>query len=479
MAINNNAEINSYLEGLQKSNPSLYNLLRLLSDDVNYVVDVLIPETARSTLATVFAPAPKSGPVDTFTYQIFPTSIRFNWTTSDVKSVQFEVRRGATWDTAAFQFRISGLQADINPITNVGGTHFIIRSVNVDGVISDDELALDVAFNFPLSVIINYQVIDNNVLLRWTSPPGGSFAIDHYEIFRNGVLLGIQASTFFVYFETVAATVLYDIRAVDVAGNISGFSEVAVIVNEPADFVLYDTRISAFGGTKTNVLLENGKLIGPLDLTKTWTTHFTTPGWNTIADQVAAGYPYYGQPAVATGKYVEVIDYGSVLNDVIVNADWISNVIASTAGLNVQFESSLDNISYTTITAGPSVFYSSFRYIRVTLNFTSDLHGLIEVTQLRVFLDVKLVLTSGSVIVTSTDNDAATGSTHVGGKYVAFIKPYKDVDSITLTINSVSPITAIFDFIDIANPDGFKAYAIDSSGNRVGQTVNWKVRGKL
>jgi len=129
---------------------------------------------------------------------------------------------------------------------------------------------------------------------------------------------------------------------------------------------------------------------------------------------------------------------------------------------------------------GQSSFFESLRYVKLRINFAAvDDKSLIEFYNLRIFLNAKLLLTSGTVIVTSTDEDIATPSTHPGGRYVPFIRPYKSVNSITLTTNSASPITPIFDFIGIPNPDGFKVLVFDSSGNRIGQEVAWKVRGIL
>lgn len=480
MPTNNNAEINSYLEGLQQKDPRLYALLRLLADDLNYVFDTVIPEVQQSILGEIAKPAPLALKVASFTYDTEPISVRFFWSTTDANSVQFEIRKGVSWDTADFQLRTTALQADINPIV-AGTTHYIIRSVNRDGIISVEELGLDVFIAGPGEVTnYTFQVIDNNILLKWSPPIAPSFNIDHYEIRRDSTLIGTQGGTFFVYFENSAGTHLYSVRAVDVGGNSGPDSHVVPYVSEPPDFVLYDSRVSNFSGTKVNCLLQaNGRILATINLTETWATHFSTRAWNTIADQVAAGYPIYAQPTPGTGSYSEIIDYGVVINDVIVNADWVSTVIASTAGVTVSFEASLDGVVWGAIYPGPSVFFTTFRYIRVTLNFTSDGHGLVEVSNLRIMLNVKLVLTSGSINSLSTDANVATGSTHAGGTYIPFSKPYKDVDSITLTTNSLQPVTPIFDFIDIPNPDGFKVYAYDSSGNRITQMINWKVRGKL
>lgn len=480
MPVNNNAEINSYLEGLQKTNPTLYNLLRLLSEDLNYVVDVLIPDTVTSILTQINVPAPLAIAVDSFTYIITPLTVRFNWTTDDPNSVQFEVRKGASWDTAEFQFRTIAYQADINPIPT-GITHFLIRSINIDGVISTEELGVDVTVVGITAPTISPQVIDNNVLLSWTVP-NSPFQISYYNIYRDGVLIGTQSGTFFVYFEVFSGTFTYSVVAVDIAGNVGAVGSVTVDLGQPPDFVLEDSRVSDFSGTKVNVILQdNNRLLCCVNTSESWTDHFLSRLWNNIQDQVNAGYNVYAAPYALTGSYQEVIDYGAEFTSLVVNLDWSTNPISGSVNATSTIESSLDGILWENLTLGRSAFFDTVRYVRITINFASasDL-SVMEFYNLRIFLNVKLVLTSGNVVCGAEDNDPETASSGtIGGTYVPFIKPYKDVNSITLTSNSKSPITPIYKFVDIPSPDGFKVQVYDSSGNRISQEVSWKVRGTL
>jgi hypothetical protein len=86
----------------------------------------------------------------------------------------------------------------------------------------------------------------------------------------------------------------------------------------------------------------------------------------------------------------------------------------------------------------------------------------------KVNLDVKRELDSGEIAALAAD---------VGGTEVTFNKAFKDIDSITLAVAGVVPRTALYDFVDIPNPTGFKISVFDSAGGRVNATVSWKARG--
>jgi hypothetical protein len=87
---------------------------------------------------------------------------------------------------------------------------------------------------------------------------------------------------------------------------------------------------------------------------------------------------------------------------------------------------------------------------------------------LHLSLDVKSVIDSGEVMAVATDGN---------GTFVAFNKPFKDVDSITTGIKSVPPLEVVVDFQDVPNPVGFRVLVFDTAGHRVSQLVSWKARG--
>ena len=81
--------------------------------------------------------------------------------------------------------------------------------------------------------------------------------------------------------------------------------------------------------------------------------------------------------------------------------------------------------------------------------------------------------TSGSVAV---DNDGTTvyltaDHTSTGAK------TFLDVESITVSANTTSPVYAIYDFTDTYNPLSFKVLLFDSSGTRITGAVSYSVRG--
>lgn len=96
-------------------------------------------------------------------------------------------------------------------------------------------------------------------------------------------------------------------------------------------------------------------------------------------------------------------------------------------------------------------------------------HGLIRISNFQISLNVKREVDSGDVAALSTD---------VSGTAVLFNKAFKDIDSITCTVDSVTePFTVIYNFVDIPNPTGFSVFVFDTTGNRVSKTVSWKARG--
>lgn len=483
MANDNGDLIASLLQGLQNTDPRLYQILLLLTADVSDLRTTVIPIEVQKVLDVINTPLPLPGTILTFNYQFFPTFIRFSWRNDNpavIKQaeIRFLHRPNLLWEEGTFVVRTASTIIDINPLP-AGDYLPTITPLNADGVIGG---FTGIAFTIPpiTAPVISPRVIDNNVLLNWNAPPS-TFLIDHYNIYKNGVLTGSQGGTFFSSFESISGSYTYSVEAVDIAGNVGSRGSVTVNVNEPPDFILFDTFVSLFGGAKTNVLLESsGKLLCCINLTETWTTHHTLRGWTNIQDQVNAGYNIYGEPFALIGSYVEIIDYGAVFNELIVNFDWSVDILVGNVAVTIATEASVDGSSWTAPQGGKSVFIPTLRYLRITILFTpTDDKSAIEFYNLRVFLNTKSVLTSGVVSAKIIDNTPATASTHLGGTYVPFVKPYKSVNSITLTTNSQQPVTAIYDLIGVPNPDGFKVFTFDSAGNRIDQVVSWKVRGLI
>jgi len=243
------AEILQLLQGVQTDNPRLYQALTQLTETVQNIYFQLNPLVTQSQL-TPPVDAPVIAPVS-FNYVFTPTTVRFTW--SEVAgTTQYEIRLGSNWDTAAFVFRSVSLQGDIDALL-IGTYTYLIKSITQAGIYSTTPTALIVTVPIIPQVAINFQVIDNNILLFWDEPPS-SFVIDFYEVFRDGLSLGILGGTFFTRFETTSGSFEYGVIATDIAGNESVPAFVTLSVNNPPDFQLQDSRVSDFSGTKDKTI---------------------------------------------------------------------------------------------------------------------------------------------------------------------------------------------------------------------------------
>lgn len=358
-----NQSIAGLISGLQRTNPELYQVLTQLEGRLLSVEEELFPlvrsvEAAQTGTVGLTPPAVF---ISSFTSQ----TVRFNW--SEVTgALQYEVRKGTSWDTASFQFRVVSLQADIDPLTT-GVHNYLIKSVDNVGNYSTDATACVVTVPEIGLVSLFNQVIDNNVLLSW-SPPTSVFSIREYEVYKDAELLGTIVGTFFTTFEAVAGTYEFSVIAVDVAGNRSPESIVEITLNAPPDYELTDNRVLTFDGTKTNTIKEApASLLAPCNTTESWSTHFSSRNWASIQAQIDAGFPIFIQPTANSGTYVEVIDYGLVLSNIIVTYNWQLEVLVNGATITISSRTSLDNVVWSSPIAGHSFFVTSMRYLELTI----------------------------------------------------------------------------------------------------------------
>jgi hypothetical protein len=277
-------------------------------------------------------------------------------------------------------------------------------------------------------------------------------------------------STFTTVFEQVAGTYTYWLAAVDSAGNVGTPASIVATVNQPPDYVLRNNYDSSFGGTKTNMFLELGDLIGPVT-SEQWSTHFSGHAWTDIGDQIAAGYPLYAEPSTTSGTYEETIDYGASVPATMVTITLASQVIDGAVSVACQLAYKLNSgDAWTNTSAGMTAFVSTaFRYLRVTLTFTCSAGAnLIKCDNLNVKLANKLKTDAGTGTANSGD---------AGGTTVNFTQTYVDVTSITVTPSGTAARFGIYDFTDTANPTSFKVLLFDAAGARVSGGFSWTARG--
>ena len=391
----------------------------------------------------------------------------------DIDLDGYEIRLGTDWATGeplgivkSTVFTVGYIQA--------GTQTFMIRALDTSGNLSVGTASVSVTFAQPTQVSVTQEVIDNNVLLRWTESTA-TLSIRHYlvkrgEVWATATDIGTVAGRFTAIFETVAGTFNYWVAAVDLAGNIGTPAFVTALVNQPPDYQLQFDQDSAFTGTRVNFVQSAGGQLAPVDTTETWEQHFLSRGWNTPQDQINAGFPVYLQPTPNSASYEEEIDYGTVL---------AATKITATLSFQTNFGtvSVTPTISVRETTSDPwtdypglsSVFASNFRFAKIRYDFASTGgDDLITITGLNIRFDVKLRNDAGSVNAVASDS---------GGTTVNFNVPFVDVQSITLSPGGTAPRIAIFDFVDVPNPTGFKVLLFDLNGNRVSGPVGWAAKG--
>ena len=450
------------IAGMQRVDPRTYEAMRLMINEMEELFFQVNPLVEAATKLPVFTPPPT--PL-VLRYTLLYTSIQFDWDATGAHN--YELRRGAVWETALFVFRTPSLSGNIPPMLE--GTYtFLLKSMSTVGVYSEGAASVVVTVNGPQGVIPTAEVIDNNVLLRW-QPAISEFYIDYYVIEREGTVLGQIYGTFATTLELTAGTVTYSVTPVDIAGNHGPTNSVQATVTAPSDFVLEAVWTSMLEGVPFQVYrMPNVRLLACADV-ETWDEHFVSRGWTNIADQIAAGYPVYAQPMELTGTYEETHDFGVTVTDTVISIAWSQRQIVPYINAISSLSYSADGITYVPYQVTNTMFADVIRYIKFKLDFsTIDRRMLAEFYNIVVSLSVKRDMDSGR---------ASVFAAHAGGTEVLFNKAFRDVESITLTSEGAADRNAIYDFVDVPDPTGFKILLFNTAGVRVDGIVSWKARG--
>ena len=347
------------------------------------------------------------------------------------------------------------------------GSHDIsIEAIDTTGNVSENRTITTIDISPAVITQVTAEVIDNNVLLRW-SASAGTVAIDSYHIKKDGEIIGSAKTTFSAIFEANAGSYLYSIVPVDVFGNEGIGKSVNAKVSQPPDYVLHANWYSDFGGTLVNAMSEDG-IWAPVNTAQTWQSHFDDNSWTTPQDQISAGYPVYIEPLEASGSYEETFDYGAVLKSTRVTVNSTFDTLLGSPVESCTISLSEDGSTWEDHTNTYQVFGTSFRYVKVKIEYAGDGDDLAKMTQLNVRLDSKLKSDAGTVQCSASD---------ASGTSALFNNDFVDVTSITVTPNSTSQVTAVYDFQDVPHPTGFSIYLYDASGNRIDGEASWQARG--
>jgi len=457
----------------------LYQALIALSDDVAKIHLDLYPILSAVTPIINAQLTPPPLP-DTFTKNNGPFTVNFVWSPV-VEAAQYELRQGGTnWDNATFVVKTPSFGASIDALV-AGAYTFRLKTINIAGVYSENHLELSFTINVPSQPSPSITVIDNNVLLFWT-PPTADFAIDHYEVYRDTTLLALLSGTFYQKYETVAGTYMYGIKAVDVAGNTSIKGEVQGVVSAPPDFTLFDDRVVNLSTmTLVNAVYEPDQIIACIDLTEQFEAHFNNRSWADPEDQVTAGYERWIQDNLLTGSATEAVyDYGLLLHNLIATVTYDVTTYSGTNAVNVtpQMRVSNDGVTWSDWQGGSSQFYVEYRYFQLRFVFDApNDDAMIALSNVRVVLNVKRELDGNNIFCRASDVNGTLVQLPGDFSQGHGMKTFRDIDTITLDAKAETPITAIYDFLDVPDPTGFRIFCFDSAGQRADSLVSWKVKG--
>lgn len=362
---------------------------------------------------------------------------------------------------------------------------YLIRAVDTAGV-AGTARSVPVTIALPSVTTLTTEVIDNNVLFRWTGV-AGSLPIRTYELrrgatFETATVIGLKDGGFTTVFESPQTQTIYTywLVAIDTAGNYGDSASASATVNQPPDYVLAQNFISTFNGTKSNAVADvDGSLVLPVNTTETWDQHFTTRSWTSPDAQIAAGYPIYAQPGNLTGYYEEVLDYGATLVAMKVTVSFLLTTLAGAITSSVTITTALDSgfTSNVQTFSGTQAYAVNFRFVKVKVAVTAtNDQGVGVLSNLTTKLDTKLKSLTGSVYSAASDSGGTTVYL-TDDKSSTGPKTFIDVESITVAAQGTTPLYAIYDFTDTYSPLSFKVLIFNSSGTRVSGTVSYSVRG--
>lgn len=406
--------------------------------------DFLGNYSATSATATFTAPAIVN--ISAFTASFFDTSatsasVILTWAnvTPDFGLRGYQVSYGSTTLTTASN--TITLPADW-----IGDRVFTVKTIDQLGNMSPGytQTVTKLAPASPSGLRV--QVIDNTVMLYWNQPSVTTLPVSHYLLRRGSswasadVDYGRKDGLFTTVVETAGGTYTYWVATVDTDGYVSAPVSVSAVVAQPPDFVLYGQFGSTFTGTKSSAILEAGAVVLPVNTTETWADHFTARSWTSPQDQINAGYPVFIQPSNSPGYYEETFDFGTVLASSRVSAAYTTTTIAGSPLIVPTISTSVDGSTWLDNAGQTQIFATNFRYVKVRITVTDSAGtGIVTLNSLAVTLDAKLKNDAGSTSCVSTDTS---------GTVANFTTTFVDVASITVTPQSTTPVTAVYDFLD-------------------------------
>jgi len=267
---------------------------------------------------TVIGKTEKPSNVTNFAVTIADPGVVFSWDAiSDVDVASYEIRSGATWagGEVIAQSRAIGTSLEY---LDAGSYTFKIKAVDTSGNYSTTEATTTLTIVAPGVVrTLSAEVIDNNILFRWSLPETGTYQVVRYNFYKGATwetksYVGSTDSTFKNFLEAVAGTFVYWIAAVDQAGTLGTQTSISVTVSQPPDFIAEQSILLELtdATTKTNVFVDTtlNKMFMPV-VEETYQQHFDNTAWNAYGNQLespddVSSVDWYRENVTASGDTI-------------------------------------------------------------------------------------------------------------------------------------------------------------------------------
>jgi hypothetical protein len=137
---------------------------------------------ATGSLNALGKTAPPSN-VSGFTYSVDPNiGVTLQWDPiPDIDADQYEIRRGASWNTATLISKVKATTLKIGYLDD-GSYTYLIKAIDTSGVYSTTAISQTITVASPNRTTITHVVQDPVVVLSWTRPVLTTYDITYYDI---------------------------------------------------------------------------------------------------------------------------------------------------------------------------------------------------------------------------------------------------------------------------------------------------------
>jgi len=340
---------------------------------------------------------------------------------------------------------------------------------------------VDITINRPSTPTVSAEVIDNNVLLKWTDSET-DLPLRRYEIrktttsqtFDNSTTIGKVQGLFSVIFEDENDDYKYYVAAFDSSGVRGVEGSITATVDEPPDYQLKRRYNTDFSGTKTNAYLSSSdnNLYVCLNTTETIQEHFVNNSYATPQAQIDDGKDRWLMPSQTTGQYQETFDYGTVLagTKIQLTPSYGTEVGSTTKTPKIEFRKTSSD-SWTVHAGKSSVYATNFRYVRFTYDFASSGgNDILEVSNILLKLAMKSKNDAGSGYIA-----LGTGTYSQTGVNITITQTAHGLTAgnhVTLDFTSGSATDGTFEVATVPNANSFTVVAASSASNTGNVTLN-------